>query len=109
MHWLRHENHDDDQYLSDHRIDTIRRTHPCECNECVSARNSGQPDQDQLIHESENNWFNQDAQQVFNHSYFLKHPSDRCEFSGATGTATATVQAAQAGVSSAGTGAGCLV
>jgi hypothetical protein len=48
MHRLRHENHDDDRHLSDHRIDTIRRTHPCDCNECVSARNSGQPDHDQL-------------------------------------------------------------
>ena len=107
MHWLRHHNHDDDHYLSNHRVDTIRRTHPCGCNECVSARNSGQLDQDQLILELENTWFNQDENKVFNHGYFLKHPTDECEFSGATETATATGQHAQAGFSSAGTGAGC--
>ena len=87
-------------------MDTVRRTHPCECNECVSARNSGQPDPDQFILELENSWFDQEALTVFNHPYFRKN---RCEFSGAAAsmTAEATGQAAQAGVSSAGAGAGC--
>ena len=117
MHWLRHENH------GDHRVDTIKRTHRCECNECLSARNNGQPDPDQSILKSENEWFDQEAK-VLNHFCFMKNrcefsgatalvevvvSKNRCEFSGAIAsvTAEATGQAAQAGVSSAGTGAGC--
>ena len=112
MHWLRHEDHSDNQWYhgdnrppSDHRIDTIRRIHPCKCNECLSARNNGQPGPDQSILDLENEWFDREAR-VFNHSHFMKNG---CEFSGATasGTAEAKGQAAQAGVSSAGTGAGC--
>jgi hypothetical protein len=108
MHWLRYINRDADhhRHLSDHRMDTIKRTRPCGFDECVSARSCGQPHQDQPIIESENAWFHRDENQVFDHGYLARHPSDGCEFSGSTETATATGQSAQAVASSAGTGAG---
>ena len=109
MHSFRHGDNDygednnqpRDHRPSDHRADTINRTHSCECYECSDARDNRQPDPDQSILNKQDEWFAQHAQRPAS--------GKGCEFQPATasGTAKAEDREKKAGVSSAGTGAGC--
>jgi hypothetical protein len=98
MHWLRYVNRDDDHdrfggvmagqvNMSDHRVDAINRTRACECDECMSARNRGQPELDHSIIEQEHEWFRQD--ETDDHGHLARHPSDEFEPSAVSSSAGA--------------------